>query len=249
MSLQDTLLSLPRRLESRLRRLMVESLVLRRRGHLGTRIDDIMRLDEAAVGALPAEAEEEERALPGFRGLKRRGHHRYMLGRYLSVLPLVKGKRVLEVGSGLGWGSYLIQDAPRDLVCLDASRSALDFARATWSYGPHVRLVEGVAADLDALGETPFDVVLAFELIEHLGVDAARRFLEQARRCLIPGGFLVLTSYFPSRAFYARREERKNRHHLHVFLREEIADEVRRAGFDRVEVRGTFLCIARSARR
>lgn len=96
---------------------------------------------------------------------------------FLENIP--KGDAILEVGSGGGWvGDYLIRNGWRNYVGLDIE-------------GPAD--IVGDIRDWARLGLKPasFDVIVAFEVVEH--VDCIRECFE----LLKPGGRLMLTSPVP----------------------------------------------------
>ena len=186
---------------------------------LGAKIRTILEHDDTALG-LEDDGGEEERALPGFAKYRRSGYYRTMLARYLYAIRHIRGKRVLEVGSGLGWGAYLIAGYAASLHCVDRDEEAIDFARKTWPESG-IRHERCAVEDLSRL-EGPFDVVLAFELIEHLEVPVGRLFTQQVARLLNPGGVLILSSYFPNDEQTARESERRNVHHPHVYTKSEM---------------------------
>lgn len=65
------------------------------------------------------------------------------LPRYLLVRSLVKGKRVLDLGCGLGAGSALLADAgAAQVVGLDTSAEAIDSARQHLSHVASLRFVQ-----------------------------------------------------------------------------------------------------------
>jgi SAM-dependent methyltransferase len=105
---------------------------------------------------------EEERVVPwGDPGL-----FAWHLARYHFALPFVAGNRVLDVGSGEGYGAALLAERAREVVGLDYSPVAV--RHATTSYvRPNLTFRIGDAIDLDpSLG--PFEVVTCFEVLEHL---------------------------------------------------------------------------------
>jgi 2-polyprenyl-6-hydroxyphenyl methylase/3-demethylubiquinone-9 3-methyltransferase len=75
--------------------------------------------------------------------------------------------RVLDVGCGNGyWASYFAERGCR-AVGIDPSRSGIDVARAAH---PQVRFEQMEVSEdlLTALDETPFDIVISTEVVEHL---------------------------------------------------------------------------------
>jgi len=128
----------------------------------------------------------EERALPtGDAGLF--AWHR---ARYEFALPLVAGKRVLDVGCGEGYGAALLAERAREVVGVDYSPAAIEHARAAYR-APNLRFERMDATALEPELGT-FDVVTCFEVIEHLADDEA--LLAGIARVLAPGGSLVLST-------------------------------------------------------
>ena len=187
-----------------------------------------------------------ERALPGFTRYYKTGYYKYMLGRYLYSVKYIEDKTVLECGCGLGWGSFLISDYAQELVSIDLDREALDFARATWK-SDKLNFVEHSTLDLEGLNRK-FDVILGFELIEHLHFSDGAKLLEQANRVLTEDGLIILSSGFPRSPQTARRQEATNKFHLHIYTKAEMRDLLAEKGFSMPRFLGSFMVIARTRR-
>jgi 2-polyprenyl-3-methyl-5-hydroxy-6-metoxy-1,4-benzoquinol methylase len=115
--------------------------------------------------------------------------------RFESVRPLLGDGSLLDVGCASRYGKPdwlhgLITTEVPDVVGIDLNEPTLDKLRAD---GYLVELADARNFDLGR----QFDVVFAGELIEHL--DDVRGFVQSARRHLVPGGRLVLTT---PNAFY-----------------------------------------------
>ena len=97
---------------------------------------------------------------------------------------------VLDAACGVGYGSAYLAETARKVVGVDRSAEALDYARGEYARA-NVQFVEG---DLLALPfpDGAFDVVCAFEAIEHL--DNQRAFLSEAARVLRPDGTLLVST-------------------------------------------------------
>jgi 2-polyprenyl-3-methyl-5-hydroxy-6-metoxy-1,4-benzoquinol methylase len=99
------------------------------------------------------------------------------------------GERVLDVGCGEGWFTSGLARAGASVVGLDVAREPLRRARE--------RYLELDLRLMDADGPWPlqdasFDAVWAGETIEHVADTAG--WLSEARRVLVPGGRLLLST-------------------------------------------------------
>ncbi len=129
------------------------------------------------------------------------GHDLEIFMKYAYGMDKARGKRVLDIGGGLGYGAFLLSRVAEEVVFLDKSSGAVDFVKKAWSpLSPNLRAVCGEAVDL-AEEEGSFDAVFLMDVIEH--VADPERLLFEARRLLRPGGLLVLSTpeedYYPYR--------------------------------------------------
>ena len=103
------------------------------------------------------------------------------------------GLRVLDVGCGAGLASEVLTRAGADVTGLDAAAETLGAARAhAKGAGLTIHYREGTPEALLASGESPFDAVLALEVIEHVADRAA--FCRHLAALLKPEGRLFLST-------------------------------------------------------
>jgi SAM-dependent methyltransferase len=149
------------------------------------------------------------------------------LKRYAFARERCAGKDVLDAGCGVGYGTAYLAEAARRAVGVDRSAEAIELARRRYA-GRNVEFAVGDVLALDWPDES-FDVVCAFETIEHL--DDPDAFLREARRVLTPGGDFVAstpraerTVAAPANPFHAVELSRDDferllrRHFVHVEL-------------------------------
>ncbi len=154
-------------------------------------------------------------------------HHVY---RYKFAIPYCRGRRVLDVACGEGYGCASIKEAGAASVTgVDISGEACRHARDR--YG--VNAIEGSALDLP-LPDASVDVVVSFETIEHLPDPA--RFIDECARVLAPGGRLVISS--PNRDLYRLRNG-LNPFHCSELSEREFTHVVQR-GFEIESIHGQY---------
>jgi SAM-dependent methyltransferase len=160
-----------------------------------------------------------ERVIPGRVDADLLNEH---LARYAFAARLARGKRVLDAGCGAGYGAAELAESALSVVGADIAAEAVAFARA------HYRLpyLEFEQASCTALPhpDAAFDLVVAFEVIEHL--PGWRDFLLEARRVLAPTGQFIVST--PNKLYYAesRRRAGANPFHAHEFEFDEFRAEL-----------------------
>ena len=156
-----------------------------------------------------------ERLIPGQVDVDLLNEH---LARYAFAARLAHGKRVLDAGCGAGYGSAELAGQADSVTGADVAAEAVDFARA--HYGLTNLAFEQASCDRLPHPDACFDLVVAFEVIEHL--EGWREFLLEARRVLAPGGQLIVST--PNRLYYteSRGVQGANPFHVHEFDFEEF---------------------------
>ena len=160
-----------------------------------------------------------ERIIPGKVDVDLLNEH---VARYTFAARLARGKRVLDAGCGAGYGSAELAQAADSVIGVDRAAEAIDFARAAYGL-PNLRFEQASCEALPHPGGT-FDLVVAFEVIEHL--DHWREFLLEARRVLAPAGQLIVST--PNKLYYteSRGPTGANPFHVHEFDFEEFRSEL-----------------------
>lgn len=139
--------------------------------------------------------------------------------RYAFIMPLARGRRVLDAACGEGYGSALLTTVAAHVTGVDLDTDTIDHARLRYAELPRLSLTCGSVTDLDA--ETgAFDLIVSFETIEHLLEQ--ERMLDEFRRVLAPDGLLVVSS--PDRVAYNAGSTQPNPFHVRELDRGEFIE-------------------------
>ncbi len=109
---------------------------------------------------------------------------------YNFALPYVQNKRVLDAGSGTGYGAhYLIQNGATEVVGIDLSEKAVAFSKRRFQ-------AEGLSYHTMSLEQltfssaTKFDVIFTSNVLEHIA--EPDEFLRRAIDLLTPDGIFIV---------------------------------------------------------
>ncbi len=106
----------------------------------------------------------------------------------LSKLPEVKGKRLLELGSGAGEGAVYFAKKGADVVASDISEGMLNAARSlAQKHGVAIETRKCISESTGFADES-FDIVYAASVLHHVDMDKT---LNEAARILKKGGLFV----------------------------------------------------------
>lgn len=115
--------------------------------------------------------------------------------RYRFAARWVRGKAVLDIACGEGYGAASLRESgAASVVGVDIAESVCEHARRRYGLQCIVGNAEAIPLPAQSC-----DIVVSFETIEHVPNPAL--FLDETRRVLRPGGILILSS--PNRPVYA----------------------------------------------
>ena len=143
---------------------------------------------------------------------------RQHMARYEFAAAYVKGKCLLDVACGAGYGSSILKEAGAQRVYgVDVSEEAISYARAHYA-SPDLTFIAGNAEDLRCPEKV--DVVVSFETIEHLG--QPDRFFAGVVRCLSDPGLAIIST--PIRRKGSLEDRPANPYHLREWNQAEFTD-------------------------
>ena len=161
-----------------------------------------------------------ERLIPGEVDIDLLNEH---MARYTFAARLARGKRVLDAGCGAGYGSAELAQVADRVTAIDVAAEAVAYAQE--HYAAENLAFEQASATALPYEDGAFDLIVAFEMIEHL--EDWRGFLSEARRVLSPSGQLIVST--PNRLYYteSRGAHGPNPFHVHEFDFAEFSEELR----------------------
>lgn len=139
--------------------------------------------------------------------------------RYAFATSFVKGKRVLDIACGEGYGAAALQKAgATHVIGVDISKDACRHAQRKYGIDTRVGSAEEIPLD-----DGSVDVVVSFETIEH--VPHPERFLDECVRVLTPGGRLIIST--PNKGTYKFMGGVQNPHHCSEMTEEQFSAALR----------------------
>jgi len=135
------------------------------------------------------------------------------------------GKRVLEIGSGIGNLSAYLVDSER-LVLTDTRPEYLERLRSRFAGHSNIKVARLYLPNEHDLEAQSFDTVICLNVLEHVEDDSGS--LAEMRRLLVSSGRLVLlVPALP--ALYGSLDEALG--HYRRYARAELASKIERVGF------------------
>jgi SAM-dependent methyltransferase len=146
------------------------------------------------------------------------------VARYAFARRYADGRRILDAGCGAGYGAAELAQSAIQVTGLDLAPEAVEYARATYPI-PNLLFVVSSCTTTPFL-QNSFELVVAFEVIEHLR--DFRAFLNECARVMTPQGLFIVSS--PNKSYYAesRAKTGPNPFHEHEFEADEFVTELSR---------------------
>ena len=144
------------------------------------------------------------------------------LHRYALACEFVKGKRVLDIASGEGYGSNILSKVANHVTGVDISDEAVKHANQKYASESKLTYTVG-SASKSPLEDASVDVVTSFETLEH--TTEHEEFLTEIKRVLVPGGLLIMST--PDTVPYKVREP-INPYHVKELTTQEFQQLIQR---------------------
>lgn len=142
------------------------------------------------------------------------------LARYAALAPFVRGKRVLDIACGEGYGSWFLKEwGASEVVGIDISSDAIENARKLFGRDGVTFYSGDACRAVEHLENGSFDLVVSFETIEH--VEEPRMLLEGLRLLCAPGGGIFVSC---PNDHIAMSAESSNPYHLDKYTFEEFKE-------------------------
>ncbi|MES2876032.1 MAG: class I SAM-dependent methyltransferase [Patescibacteria group bacterium] len=146
-----------------------------------------------------------ERMIPEYHhGMLMYGEH---IMRYESVLGAVKGKTVLDIASGSGYGTAALASVAKKVFGVDINEAAIEYSKEHYP-NKNIEFITGSGTKIP-LDDGSVDTVVSHETIEH--IDDYKKFLDEVKRVLKNGGEAIIST--PNDDEYPAG----NHFHLHQF--------------------------------
>lgn len=151
--------------------------------------------------------------------------------RYRFALPHCRGKFVLDLGCGVGYGSYfLARNRSKHIDALDIDPKAIKYAQKRYTH-TKIKYWVSDAKELP-FDKNVFDCVVSFEVIEH--IKEYTIYLKEIKRVLKKNGKFILST--PN--ILGHRHSTSAYHHKE-FSPKELLNTLKRSGF-KVKLYGQF---------
>lgn len=152
--------------------------------------------------------------------------------RYFFASRFARNKRVLDAACGEGYGAAFLAKIASEVVGIDSDGATIAQAKSKYSSIPNLAFEVGRCEDsLEAHGD--FDIILGFEMLEHLDEVDQAKFLKNAQSILRRDGLFIVSS--PERNEYTAASQVKNQFHKHELALFEL-DALLRTCFDHVHL-------------
>jgi len=131
------------------------------------------------------------------------------LHRYAYATTFVKGKRVLDLASGEGYGSQMMSQTAASVIGIDIDDKTVEHARSKYGSG-NLHFLQGSISAVPITDNHSFDVIVCFKDIEH--IEDHDQLLKEVKRMLKADGIFIVST--PNKVTYHDEARDENPFHL-----------------------------------
>ena len=117
---------------------------------------------------------------------------------YEYAKTFVVNKKVLEIGCGSGYGSKYLSEYANSITTVDIDNDSLEYAKNN-NTNVNIEYIHANILDRLKITENTYDVVISFQVIEHINPAESKVYLSEIKRLLKPNGYAIITT--PNRLF------------------------------------------------
>lgn len=142
------------------------------------------------------------------------------VSRYDFACQFAKGKQVLDIACGSGYGTVMLAKAgAKQVIGIDISKETITYAQNKY----HHKLIKFLTGDatIIPLPNKSVDLVVSFETLEH--IDKYQKFLFEIHRVLKKDGLCIIST--PNSLL---NDETCNEFHVHQFSKQQFLQDLRK---------------------
>lgn len=133
--------------------------------------------------------------------------HYNHLHRYLFAVEFCKGKRVLDLGCGEGYGPNILASVAKEVVGIDIDETTVNHAHNKYTRS-NLKFLCGSVIDVP-IHNQKYDVIVSFELLEH--IDNHDQYIAEVKRLLANDGLFIVST--PNKTIYTDEPNAINPYH------------------------------------
>ncbi|MBI4849263.1 MAG: sulfatase-like hydrolase/transferase [Nitrospirae bacterium] len=159
------------------------------------------------------------------------------LHRYRFVKEFVKGKKVLDLGCGEGYGCLMLSDDADSVTGIDIADEAIRHASIKYRR-ENLKFIQGSMSDIPIEGQYLFDIIISFEALEH--ITEQDDLLREVKRLLKKDGMFIVST--PNKyELHAENPNYQNEFHVKELSLDEF-NSLLTANFKNISLYGQKVC-------